>query len=161
MDCVRCGLFVGGDRARLVHDDPTLLKVTAEIPMTEAQRLLTEGQHTAAERALAALREVAPPAPPSVAYLTNPAGLNDARLEELAELATADAHAQLTLVADDLVTTLAEQPGKDGRNVAVRALRRRLTFVQDLIGRCQARMAPCSPPAHGEVDPSAPTEEIR
>jgi hypothetical protein len=140
---VRCGLFVGGDRARLVHDDPALLKVTAELPLTETQRLLNEGQHAAAARALAALRKVAPPAPPSVAYLTNPAGLSDARLEELADLATADAAAQLTLVADDLVATLAEHPTKDGRNVAVRALRRRLTFVQGLLARCSPRGQQC------------------
>ncbi|MGH2353974.1 MAG: hypothetical protein ACRDJN_20405, partial [Chloroflexota bacterium] len=74
-----------------------MLKVTSEIPTTAAQRLLTAGQHTAAERALAALQQVTPPVPPSVAYLTNPAGLSDTRLKELAELATADAHAQLTL----------------------------------------------------------------
>jgi hypothetical protein len=49
LDCVRCGLFLGGDRARLVHDDPTLLAVTAEVPMTEAQRLLTAGQLPAAD----------------------------------------------------------------------------------------------------------------
>ena len=140
MDCVRCGLFIGGDRARLVHDDPTLLKVTAEIPMTETQRLLNEGQRVAAARALAVLQEAAPPVPPSVAYLTNPAGLSDTRLEELAALATADACAQLTLVADDLIATLAEQPGRDGRNVVVRALRQRLTLVQGLIERCRARM---------------------
>lgn len=140
MDCVRCGLFIGGERARLVHDDLTLLKVTAEISMTEAQRLLNEGQRVVAERTLAALREVAPPVPPSVAYLTNPAGLSDARLEELAALATADAYAQLTLVADDLAATLAEHPRNDGRNVAVRALRERLTLVQGLIERCRARM---------------------
>ena len=142
LDCVRCGLFLGGERARLVHDDPTLLKVTAEIPMTEVQRLLNTGQRDAAQQALAQLDVVAPPSPPSVAYLTNPAGLSDARLEELAELATADAYAQLTLVADDLAATLAESPGKDARNAAVRTLRRRLTFVQSLIERAK----------HGEIN---------
>jgi hypothetical protein len=136
MDCARCGLFIGGERARLIHDDPGLLRLTAEVPPTEAQRLLTEGQRAAAARALAAAKEVAPPVPPSVAFLTNPAGLSDARLTELADLATADAHAQLALVADDLVATLAEQRSKDGRNVAVIALRKRLAFVQDLIARC-------------------------
>src|SRR5215467_8129500 len=34
MDCSRCGLFIGGERAKLVHDDPSLLRVTADIPMT-------------------------------------------------------------------------------------------------------------------------------
>jgi integrase len=135
MDCSRCGLFIGGERARLVHDDPNLLRVTAEIPMTEAQRLLNEGQREAAARALAAAKAVPPPVPPSVAFLTNPAGLSDARLKELADLGSEDAHAQLRLVAEDLFATLAEQRGKDGRNAAVSALRKRLAFVQALIQR--------------------------
>jgi len=143
LDCVRCGLYLGGERARLVHDDPNLLTVTAEIPMAEAQRLLNADQRAAAERALAQLQDVPPPVPPSVAYLTNPAGLSDARLEELAQLGTADACAQLALVADDLAATLAETPGKDGRNAAVRALRRRLGFVQGLLERCKARRDQC------------------
>ncbi len=140
MECSRCGLFIGGDRARLVHDDPTLLKVTAELPVTEAQRLLTEGQHAAAERALVALREVAPPVPPSVAYLTNPAGLSDVRLEELAALGTTDAAAQLTLVADDLVATLAEQPGQDGRNVARARAPAGSPVYRSLLERCKTKL---------------------
>jgi hypothetical protein len=142
MDCSRCGLFIGGERARLVHDDPNLLRVTAEMPMTEVQRLLNEGQREAAARALAAAKEVPPPVPPSVAFLTNPAGLSDAQLKQLADLATDDALAQLTLVADDLLATLAEQRRRDGRNVAVTALRKRLAFVQALQQRCQAPMDP-------------------
>ncbi len=31
MDCPHCGLFIGGERARLIHDDPSLLPVTAEV----------------------------------------------------------------------------------------------------------------------------------
>jgi len=135
MDCSRCGLFIGGGQARLVHDDPTLLRVTAEVAMADVQRLLNDGQREAAARALAAAKEVPAPVPPSVAFLTNPAGLSDARLKELADLATEDALAQLRLVADDLIATLAEHRSKDGRNVAVTALRKRLAFVQGLIQR--------------------------
>ena len=149
MDCSRCGLFIGGERARLVHDDPNLLKVTAEIPMTEVQRLLNDGQRDAAARALAAAKEVPPPVPPNVALLTNPAGLSDARLKELADLATEDALAQLTLVADDLIATLAEQPGQDGRNVAATALRKRLALVQGLIQRCNVQPDPPGTPTPG------------
>src|SRR6266566_3844225 len=142
MDCSRCGLFIGGEQAKLVHDDASLLRVTAEVPMTEVQRLLNAGQREAAARALAAAKDVPPPIPPSVAFLTNPAGLSDDRLQELAELATEDAHAQLKLVRDDLLTTLAEQHGKDGRNVALTALRKRLAFVQGLIQRCNVQNVP-------------------
>jgi len=140
MDCPHCGLFIGGERARLVHDDPALVKVTAEIPMTPAQQLLSRGQVAAAERALQDLWDVPPPIPPNAAYLTNPAGLNDGQLEKLAEMATEDARAQLALVVDDLAATLAEHREKDGRNVAVSALRKRLAFVQGLVERCSGRM---------------------
>ena len=140
MDCSRCGLFIGGERAKLVHDDSSLLRVTAEVPMTEVQRLLNAGQREAAARALAAAKEVPPPIPPSVAFLTNPAGLSDARLNDLADLATEDAHTQLKLVDDDLIATLAEQRGKDGRNAALTALRKRLAFVQGLIQRCNLNL---------------------
>jgi hypothetical protein len=142
MDCSRCGLFIGGEGAKLVHDDPSLLRVTAEIPMTEVQRLLNEGQREAAARALEAAKEIPAPVPPSVAFLTNPAGLSDARLNELADLATQDAYEQLTLVANDLIATLAEHRNKDGRNVAATALRTRLAFVQGLIHQCNLHLAP-------------------
>ena len=56
--------------------DPNLLTVTAEVPMTEVQRLLNDGQRDAAARILAAAKEVPPPVPPTVAFLTNPAGFD-------------------------------------------------------------------------------------
>jgi hypothetical protein len=139
MDCPRCGLFIGGEKARLVQDDPTLLKVTAEIPMTQVQQLLSQGQVAVAERALEELQSVPPPSPPSAAYLTNPSGLSDRRLEELAELGTDDAQRQLTMVRDDLVATLVEHQGKDGRNVVVSAVRHRLAFVQTLLAHCHCQ----------------------
>jgi len=146
MDCPHCGLFIGGEQAQLVHDDPSLLRVTAEVPLTEAQRLLSQGQVAAAERALDALRTLPTPVPPSAAYLTNPVALSDTRLSALADVATEDARTQLTLVEGDLAATLAEYRGKDGRNVAVRALRQRLAFVRSLATRCRAQLGA---PEHG------------
>jgi hypothetical protein len=140
MDCPHCGLFIGGERAHLVHDDPTLLRVSAEIPMTEAQQLLSRGQVTAAERALEDLSTVPTPVPPTVAYLTNPLGLSEARLVELADLATEDACAQLQAVERSLTATLGEYHGKDGRNVGVRTLRTRLAVVRRLAERCSAQV---------------------
>lgn len=62
--------FGGGEKARLLRDDPDLLKVTAEIPMTPVQQLLSQGQLAAAEQALEELQSVPPPSPPSASYLT-------------------------------------------------------------------------------------------
>lgn len=84
-----------------------------------------------------------------MAYLTHPVGLSDERLRELADRTTPDALAQLTCVADALEVSLAELPHRDGRNVAVRALRQRLGFVRDLLARGQAgsRAAAAAPTA--------------
>ncbi len=134
LDCPHCGLFIGGERARLIHDDPSLLPVTAEAAMTQAQRLLSQEHVAAATQVLEEWRTV--PTPPSAAYLTNPSGLSDAHLVALADLATGDALAQLRMVESDVVATLAEYGGKDGRNVAVRALHGRLAFIRGLVNRC-------------------------
>jgi len=156
MDCPHCGLFIGGERARLLHDNPALLRVTAEVPLDEAQQLLTQGQMAAAERALEDLRAVPTPVPPSVAYLTNPAGLSDARLGELADVATEDALAQLTLVETELARTLVEYGDKDARNSTVRALRQRLAFVRTLTARCCAHVGGL---AHGSSSPESVAPE--
>jgi len=111
----------------------------------------------AAARVLAAAKELPPPIPPRVAFLTNPAGLSDDRLQKLAELATEDAHAQVTVVADDLLATLAEQHGKDGRNVAVTAPRKRLGFVQALIQSCRV---PLDPPDAATPGPGSGTHPV-
>ena len=65
--------------------------------------------------------------------------------------------AQLKLVRDDLITTLAEQHGKDGRNVAVTALRKRLGFVQGLIQQCNMQL---DPPDAATLDPGSGTHPI-
>jgi hypothetical protein len=140
LDCPHCGLFIGGATARLIADDPTVLKVTAEIPMTLPAQLLTQGQTDAAARALAALQHTEPPLPPTAAYLTNPAGLSERQLRELAHTATQDAYEQLRIVADDLTASLAAGTGQDGRNAVVRAGRARLALVEELLSHCRQRL---------------------
>ena len=117
-----------------------MLKVTAEIPTTVPQQLLTQGQTEAAERALAALQHTTPPLPPSAAYLTNPAGLSEHQLKELARAATQDAYQQLRIVAEDLRASLALSAGKDSRNAVVRAERVRLALVEELLSQCRLRL---------------------
>src|SRR5437870_4827867 len=79
------------------------------------------------------------PCPPSAAFLTNPLGLSEQRLEELAKEGTSDALTQLTMVAQALQESLREyeRQGKDGRNVVVKQFRARLARVTSLMARCQ------------------------
>lgn len=139
MDCPHCGLFIGGEKAKLLSESEHVQPIWAEIPMTQPQQLLCEGQKEAAERELERLKEIPTPVPPSATFLTNPLGLSEQRLEELAREGSTDAFAQLTMVAQALQESLREyeRQGKDGRNVVVKQLRERLAKVDLLIVECQ------------------------
>jgi hypothetical protein len=141
MDCSRCRAVHRRRASEIGARGSELAQGDGEVPMTEVQQLLNEGQCDAAAWALAAAKEFPPPVPPS-GVPDQSSWFERARLNELADLATDDALTQLTLVADDLIATLAEERGKDGRNVAVTALRKRLAFVQRLIQRCNGRLDP-------------------
>ena len=66
-------------------------------------------------------------------------GLSERRLEELATQGTSDAYTQFTMVAQALQESLREyeRQGKDGRNVVVQQLRKRLAKIDLLIVECQ------------------------
>ncbi len=143
MDCPHCGLFIGGEKARLLSESEHVQPIWTEIPMTPPQQLLCEGQKEAALRELERLKDVPPPVPPSAAFLSNPLGLGEQRLEELAKEGSADAFAQLMMVADALRESLRDdaRQGKDGRNVVVKRFRERLAKVTSLVVQCQMTMS--------------------
>jgi hypothetical protein len=86
--------------------------------------------------------------PPHLAEVSKPFGAQAQLIEK-----TLPANAERS-VAGDLIATLAEQPGKDGRNVAVTALRKRLGFVQGLIQQCNVQL---DPPDAAALDPGSGT----
>jgi integrase len=143
MDCPHCGLFIGGEKAKLLSESEYVQPIRAEIPMTQPQQLFCAGQKEAAERELERLKDIATPVPPSAAFLTNPLGLSEQRLEELATEGTPDAFAQLTMVVQALQESLSEyeRQGKDGRNVVVKQFRTRLVQVTSFIAQCQSAMS--------------------
>ncbi len=142
MDCPHCGLFIGGEKAKLLSESEHVQPIWAEIPMTQPQQLLCAGQKEAAERELERLKNVSTPVPPSAAFLTNPLGLSEQRLEELAREGTTDAFTQLTMVAQALQESLSDyaRQGKDGRNVVVKQFRKRLATVTSFIAQCQSAL---------------------
>ena len=52
------------------------------VPMTSAERLAMAGDIAVAERERDQRRAIAPPVPPSAAFLANPLALTDTRLRE-------------------------------------------------------------------------------
>lgn len=138
MDCPHCGLYIGGEKAKLLSESEHVQPIWTQMPMTPCQRLLSTNQHEAAERELERLKGVPPPVPPNASFLTNPLGLSDQRLDELAREGSPDALLQLQMVAEALRETLGEsrRQGKDGRNIVVKRTRERLTYVDRLISQC-------------------------
>jgi integrase len=139
MDCPHCGLFIGGEKAKLLSESEYVQPIWAEIPMTTPQQLLCEGQREEALRELERLKDVPAPVPPSAAYLSNTLGLSEQRLEELAKEGTADAFTQLMMVAQTLRESLREyeRQGRDGRNVVVKQFRKWLARVTSFIAQYQ------------------------
>src|SRR6185437_7583182 len=75
LDCIHCGLYIGGEKARMLKESENVQPIWTETPMTPAQRLLDAGEATAAQKQLEDLKALPPPVPPNAAFLTNPSGL--------------------------------------------------------------------------------------
>jgi hypothetical protein len=141
MDCVRCGLYLGGEKAKLLAASEEVQPISMKVPMTPAERLARAGDMAAADREREQRRAIAPPVPPSAAFLSNPLALTDTRLRELADEATEDALEQLTMVVDAVQRSLEEAEKRaDGRNVLVSQVRKRLRFVRELQAQCGANV---------------------
>jgi hypothetical protein len=88
-----------GEKAKLLSESDHALPIWVEVPVKQPQQSLCEGQKEAVLRELERLKDVPTSVPPSTAFLTNPLGLSGQRIAELAREGTADAFAQLTMVA--------------------------------------------------------------
>lgn len=142
LDCVRCGLYVGGEQAKLLQESENVQPIWSELPMTEAEQHRLYGSAAAdadaAERQLEAMKLEPAPVPPNADFLTNPQGLSDERIEQLAEEGSEDAVRQLTMVVESLRSDLAErEQNSDGRNAIVGVMKKRLTFAERQLSRCQ------------------------
>jgi len=141
LDCPKCGLHVGGEKARMIQEDPSGVPVTTSVPLTLAAHLREEGKDSEAEHALRAQADLSPPVPPAATFLSDPSALTDGQLRMLTDMGTDDALVQLTMARDAARDMLAAHDGKDGRNVLARTLRARLLQVQEYLERCEENRA--------------------
>jgi integrase len=141
LNCERCGMFIGGEKARLLHEGENTLPITSEVPMTPIERCIVKGDQEGANACRAALQHVPAPETPDVSLIFNPEGLSNHELEKLAELGTADALEKLQQALDAHEKRLAEaQQSKTGRNALVGAQKKRINLIQHLIDDSKRRM---------------------
>jgi hypothetical protein len=138
LDCKRCGMFIGGEKARLLREGEQALPVTSKVPMTPLETCVFEGDREGAQACRAALQQIPAPEAPDIKLIFNPEGLSNAELEKLAELATPLALEKLRQALTAHEQRLAEaQRHKTGRNALVGAQKKRIRFVQELVARSE------------------------
>ena len=140
LDCKRCGMFIGGEKARLLRDGEQTLPVTSKVPMTPLEKCVVEGDQAGAEACRVTLQQVPAPETPDIRLIFNPEGLSNAELEKLAQLATSEAldKLQQALIAHEKRLEKAKQH-KTGRNALVGAQKKRISFIQELLATCEQR----------------------
>jgi len=137
LDCERCGMFIGGEKARLLQEGENTLPVTSKAPMTPLEKCVVEGNQVGADACRAALQQVPAPETPHIRLIFNPEGLSNTELEKLAELTSSEAVEKLHQALDAHEKKLADmqQQHKTGRNALVNAQKKRIRIIQDLITR--------------------------
>ena len=140
LDCKRCGMFIGGEKARLLREGEQALPVTSKVPMTPLETCIVEGDQEGAQACRAALQQIPAPETPDIRLIFNPEGLSNTELEKLAQLATSEAldKLQQALIAHEKRLEEAKQH-KTGRSALVGAQKKRIKFIQELLATCAQR----------------------
>jgi hypothetical protein len=141
LDCLRCGMFIGGEKARLLQESESSLRITAAVPMTPIERCINAGDEAGARICREALQGVPAPDPPSLEAVFNPAGLTTAYLERLAQEGTWQA---LEILRQALAAQEAQLAGleerKTGRSALVGAKRRVVEHIRVLERTCAGQV---------------------
>ena len=141
LDCERCGMFIGGEKARRLHEGANTLPVTSQVPMTPLETCVMNGDEAGAKACQAALKQIPAPETPDIRLIFNPEGLSNTELEKLAEVGTADALEKLRQALSAHEKKLAEiQQQKTGRSALVGAQKKRVNLLHRLIPGCERQM---------------------
>jgi len=134
LDCERCGMFIGGEKARLLHEGENTLPITSKVPMTPIERCVVSGDQEGEAVCRAALQQVPAPETPDIHLIFNPEGLSYEELKKLALLGTPEALDKLHQALEAHEKRLEEmKQRKTGRSALVGAQRKRINFIQELL----------------------------
>ena len=140
LDCKRCGMFIGGEKARLLREGEQTLPVTSKVPMTPLETCVVDQDQAGAEVCRVTLQQLPAPETPDIRLIFNPEGLSNTELEKLAQLASSEAldKLQQALIAHEKRLEEVKQY-KTGRNALVGAQKKRIRFIQELLAACAQR----------------------
>jgi len=141
LDCPKCGMFIGGEKAKLLHEGENTLPISSKVPMTPIERCTANGDEVGAEACQTTLKDIPAPETPDIRLIFNPEGLSNHELEQLAQLETKDALEKLRQALQAHERRLIEaQQHKTGRSALVAAQKKRVSLIQTLITRCERHL---------------------
>jgi len=140
LDCERCGMFIGGEKARLLHEGEQTLPVTSKVPMTPIEQCVVNGDQEGEAACRAALQHIPAPETPDIHLIFNPEGLRYDELKKLALLGTPEALDKLHQALEAHEKRFEEmKQHKTGRSALVGAQKKRIRFIQELLAACEQR----------------------
>lgn len=140
LECERCGMFIGGEKARLLQEGEQTLPITSRVPMTPIEKCLVEGDEAGVAACRAALQDIPAPENPDIRLLFNPEGLRNEELKKLALLGTDEAVDKLRQALEAHEKRLEEmRRGKTGRSALVGAQKKRIRLIQELLAASSPR----------------------
>jgi integrase len=146
LDCAKCGMFIGGEKAKLLHEGGQTLPIESKVPMTPIEKCLVDGDQKGVEACQATLQQIPAPKTPDMRLIFNPEGLSNQELEQLAQIATVDALEKLRQALDAHEKRLEDiQQHKTGRSALVGAQKKRISLIQTLIIECEQRVRQLPP----------------
>jgi hypothetical protein len=133
-------MFIGGEKAKLLHEGGQTLPIESKVPMTPIEKCLVDGDQKGMEVCQAALQQIPAPKTPDMRLIFNPEGLSNQELEQLAQVATADALGKLQQALDAHEKRLEDiQQHKTGRSALVGAQKKRVDLIRKLIAEGEQR----------------------
>jgi hypothetical protein len=135
-------MFIGGEKARLLHEGENTLPISSKVPMTPVEKCTVNGDKVGTETCQLALKEVPAPETPDIRLIFNPEGLSNHELEQLAQLGTHDALDKLRQALQAHEQRLIEaQQHKTGRSALVAAQKKRVSLIRAMITGCEQRLS--------------------
>jgi hypothetical protein len=127
-------MFIGGEKATLLHEGKNMLPITSKVPMTPIERCVAKGDQEGEATCRAALQQVPAPETSDIHLIFNPEGLSDEELKKLALLGSPEAVDKLQQALEAHEKQLEEiKQRKTGRSALVGAQRKRINFIQELL----------------------------
>jgi hypothetical protein len=127
-------MFIGGEKARLLHEGDRTLPITSKVPMTPIEQCVVSGDQEGEAACRTALQQIPAPETPDIRLIFNPEGLSYDELKKLALLGTPEALNKLHQALEAHAQRLEEmKQHKTGRNALVGAQKKRINFIQDLL----------------------------